>query len=110
MNNNYNYNNYNYYFKIEADRRPISLPWQKVDKMDGESLVSIKKEGDWILLKTYDGHHVHYNEKYKVWEIGLSGRMHAKIGGLLGLNDNEPVNDLDFTDGRSNNLVIPIFI
>ncbi|VDK62311.1 unnamed protein product [Anisakis simplex] len=89
--------------KAEVGGREVSMPWQKVDTMDGSALVSIHREGDWTILKSYIGVEVKCNSVHHLCEIKLPGRMHAKSGGLLGCNDNEPYNDLDLIDGTHNN-------
>lgn len=84
---------------------PVSLPWQKVDTMDGTSLVSVHKKGDWTILKSYIGVKVRCNSRHHLCEIILPGRMHGRSSGLLGCNDNEPANDLDLVDGTDNHEV-----
>ncbi|VDM31902.1 unnamed protein product [Toxocara canis] len=91
--------------KVEVAGAPVSMPWQKVDTMDGASLVSVHREGDWTILKSYIGVEVKCNSKRNVCEIKLPGRMHARSSGLLGCNDNEPANDLDLVDGTNNHQV-----
>uniref|UniRef100_A0A1I8EX74 VWFD domain-containing protein n=1 Tax=Wuchereria bancrofti TaxID=6293 RepID=A0A1I8EX74_WUCBA len=81
----------------------ISVPWQKIDSIDGAILISIYRKDYWTILKTYDGLCIRCNNQFDICEIILSGRMHGRSNGLLGLNDNEPSNDYDLIDGTSNN-------
>uniref|UniRef100_A0A914ZTX6 Vitellogenin n=2 Tax=Parascaris TaxID=6254 RepID=A0A914ZTX6_PARUN len=88
--------------RVEVAGASVSLPWQKVDTLDGTSLVSVHKKGDWTILKSYIGVKVGCNSKHHLCEIILPGRMHGRSSGLLGCNDNEPANDLDLVDGTEN--------
>ncbi|VDN86558.1 unnamed protein product, partial [Brugia pahangi] len=80
----------------------ISIPWQKIDSIDGAILISISRKDHWTILKTYDGLCIRCNNQFYICEIILSGRMHGRSNGLLGLNDNEPSNDYNLIDGTSN--------
>lgn len=84
---------------------PLQLPWQKVDSMDGASLISVRREDHWIVLRTYDGLRVRCSDRHALCEIVLPGRMHGRSSGLLGINDNEPSNDRDLVDGTQNDKV-----
>ncbi|VDK50416.1 unnamed protein product [Gongylonema pulchrum] len=81
---------------------PVIMPWQKVDSIDGASLISLHRNDDWTILKTYDGLMVRCNSQWHICEIILPGRMHGRSNGLLGPNDNEPSNDQNLVDGRHN--------
>lgn len=83
----------------------VSMPWQKVDSMDGTSLVSIQRNDHWTVLETYDGLRMQCNSLRDICEFVLPGRMHGRSNGLLGSNDNEPSNDRDLVDGTHNDQV-----
>uniref|UniRef100_A0A915PUL0 Vitellogenin n=1 Tax=Setaria digitata TaxID=48799 RepID=A0A915PUL0_9BILA len=87
---------------VRVSGAPISMPWQKIDSIDGAVLVSVYRKDRWTVLKTYDGLRVRCNSEYDICEIVLPGRMHGRSSGLLGVNDNEPSNDRDLIDGTPN--------
>ncbi|KAM3718740.1 putative apolipophorin protein [Dirofilaria immitis] len=87
---------------VQVSGAQVSIPWQKIDSIDGAILISVCRKDSWTILKTYDGLCVRCNSQYDICEIILPGRMHGRSNGLLGLNDNEPSNDRDLVDGTPN--------
>ncbi|CAG9538789.1 unnamed protein product [Cercopithifilaria johnstoni] len=88
--------------EVHINGAPISMPWQKIDSIDGAVLISVYRKDHWTTLKTYEGLCVRCNSKYDICEIILPGRMHGRSNGLLGSNDNEPSNDYDLVDNTPN--------
>uniref|UniRef100_A0A8R1Y3W3 Vitellogenin domain-containing protein n=1 Tax=Onchocerca volvulus TaxID=6282 RepID=A0A8R1Y3W3_ONCVO len=87
---------------VQVNGAPVSMPWQKIDGIDGAVLISVCRKDHWTALQTYEGLCVRCNSQFDICEIVLPGRMYGRSNGLLGLNDNEPSNDRDLVDGTPN--------
>uniref|UniRef100_A0A0R3RL85 VWFD domain-containing protein n=1 Tax=Elaeophora elaphi TaxID=1147741 RepID=A0A0R3RL85_9BILA len=88
---------------VQVNGATVSMPWQKIDSIDGAILISVYRKDRWTVFATYEGIRVRCNIQYDICEIILPKRMHGRSNGLLGSNDNEPSNDYDLVDGTPNN-------
>lgn len=87
---------------VSVDGKNVELPYQYLDTFEGTSFVKVLRRDNSIALSTFDGVDIECFLNKRFCSVQLGGRFFGHSNGLLGSNDNEPMNDLHLPSGKTN--------